>query len=167
MAHEAVAEDGEAPAAEAAAPVEDFEALYRRCYPALVRLALVTTGSIALSEELVQDVFVALHRRRGEVRVPEAWLRTAVAHAATSWLRRAMLERRHRVEYRPAQLDTSTVDFLAELTPLSPRQRAAVFLRYHDGCSEREIAAVLQCRPGTVRSLLHRALATLRKEMTQ
>jgi RNA polymerase sigma-70 factor (sigma-E family) len=145
---------------------DDFETLYRRCYPGLVRLAFVTTGSLALSEELVQDAFVALYRRRAQVHSPEAWLRTAVVHAGTSWLRRLMLERRHPPEAPEAHLDTSARDFLAQLARLTPRQRAAVFLRYHDGCSENEIAEALGCRPGTVKSLLHRALASLRKEFS-
>jgi RNA polymerase sigma factor (sigma-70 family) len=38
-----------------------------------------------------------------------------------------------------------------------------VVLRYYAGLSEREIAAALGVRPGTVKSMLHRALAQLRE----
>jgi RNA polymerase sigma factor (sigma-70 family) len=51
------------------------------------------------------------------------------------------------------------------IAALPYRQRAAIVLRFWHGSSEAEIAAALGCRPGTVGSLLHRALAELRKVM--
>ena len=45
------------------------------------------------------------------------------------------------------------------------RQRAVLVLRYWLDLSEIEIASALDCRPGTVRSLHFRALATLRKDV--
>ena len=55
---------------------------------------------------------------------------------------------------------------LAEaLDRLPVRQRAALVLRYWHDLPEREIARVLGCAPGTVKSLLSRALATLREEV--
>ena len=51
-------------------------------------------------------------------------------------------------------------DVLAELPA---RQRAAVVLRYWHDLDERDIADALGCRPGTVGSLLHRAIARLRE----
>ena len=45
-------------------------------------------------------------------------------------------------------------------------QRAVVVLRYWLGLTEAEIAESLDCRPGTVKSRLSRALRALRKELT-
>jgi RNA polymerase sigma factor (sigma-70 family) len=39
-------------------------------------------------------------------------------------------------------------------------------LRYYQDLPEAEIANLLGCRPGTVKSTLSRALATLRKELS-
>jgi DNA-directed RNA polymerase specialized sigma24 family protein len=50
----------------------------------------------------------------------------------------------------------------ASLNALSPRQRAAVILRYVHDLSDEDIAAVLRCRVGTVHALLSRARSTLR-----
>jgi RNA polymerase sigma-70 factor (ECF subfamily) len=44
---------------------------------------------------------------------------------------------------------------------LSPKLRAVVALKYLDGLSYEEIAAVLECSPGTVASRLNRALSEL------
>jgi RNA polymerase sigma factor (sigma-70 family) len=49
---------------------------------------------------------------------------------------------------------------------LPPRQRAAIVLRYYDDYSDAEIAAVLECSTSTVRSQIHRGIATLRDKFT-
>ena len=49
------------------------------------------------------------------------------------------------------------------LLELPYKQRAAIVLRFYSDLSEVEIAEVLECRPGTVGSLIHRGLAKLRK----
>lgn len=55
----------------------------------------------------------------------------------------------------------------AALARLRPRHRAAVFLRYYFDLSELAIADALGCRPGTVKSLLHRGLTVLREQLDE
>ena len=50
-------------------------------------------------------------------------------------------------------------DVLAQL-PI--RMRSALVLRYYQDLPENEIAELLGCAPGTVRSLIHRGLQRLR-----
>lgn len=140
-----------------------FEELYFTQYTLLVRLAFATTGSLALAEELVQDAFVSL-LGQDKVGNPHAWIRRAVISNATSWVRRRRLERRHEDTRPDAVLDTSVLEFCAALKPLPQRQRAALYLRYHDRATDREIADLLGCRLGTAKSLVSRGLANLRKE---
>jgi len=40
-----------------------------------------------------------------------------------------------------------------------------VFLKYYLDLSEAEIAAALACRPGTVKSLLHRGLSVMKEHL--
>ena len=54
------------------------------------------------------------------------------------------------------------LDAVATL-PLS--QRAAIVLRYWADLPDDEIAVAIGVRPATVRSLVHRGLASLRKEI--
>jgi len=54
---------------------------------------------------------------------------------------------------------------LDALDRLPARRRAAIVLRFYEDLAEADIAQVLGCRPGTVKSLLSRGLAQLRKEV--
>jgi RNA polymerase sigma factor (sigma-70 family) len=93
-----------------------------------------------------------------------------VANRSTSWLRRLLVARRHaaRAGAEPTSADLAAPggeDIRAALARLSGRQRAAVFMRFYLDLPEAEIAAALACRPGTVKSLLHRALRVLKEEL--
>src|SRR4029079_17457318 len=46
------------------------------------------------------------------------------------------------------------------------RQRTAIVLRFYEDLSEAQIAEVLKCRPGTVKSLISRGVDSLRDVVT-
>ncbi|GIJ57197.1 sigma-70 family RNA polymerase sigma factor [Virgisporangium aurantiacum] len=153
---------------------EAFDRVYAAQYSTLVRLAYLTTGNAATAEDVAQDAFADWLRRFSEVRDPAAYLRRAVVSRCTSWVRRRVLERRHgsvppigasdRAATAP---DADTAAVRAALGRLNPRQRAAVFLRFYLDLPEAEIAAALGCRPGTVKSLLHRSFGVLREHLDE
>lgn len=143
-------------------PTATFETVYAERWQSMVRFAALSTGSLDLAEEIVQDAFAELHLRWDKVDNAPAYVRVAVAHRCTSWVRRQRLERRHRVT--PLTLERSDdrlVELVDAMRMLTPRQRAAVVLRYLEDLPEGEIARILECRPGTVKSLLARGLARL------
>ncbi len=130
----------------------------------MVRLAALLVGSDAVAEELVQDAFVAVHRRWASVTNPGGYLRTSVVNACRSYQRRAALERRRRPQpAEPAHLEAD--ELWDALERLPAKQRAAIVLRYYQDASETDIAADLGVRPATVRSLVHRGLKKLRREI--
>jgi RNA polymerase sigma factor (sigma-70 family) len=149
--------------------VRTFIDVYQSRYREMVQVARLTTGSHALAEELVQDAFAELYRRFDTVRKPDAYLQRAVISRSTSWLRRRIVERRHLDRQRPEPAWSNDPDTLAVLEAvdlLSPRQRAAVVLRYLVDWSEADVANALGCRPAAVRSLLARARTQLAKELS-
>jgi RNA polymerase sigma-70 factor (sigma-E family) len=144
-----------------------FEQFYDQRWGASVRLAALTTGSIAIAEEITQDAFIQLHRRWEHIDNPRAWLRVAVVNGCRDWVRRRMREPRPSA---PAEIVTDDSDALAirdALQVLTPRQRTAVVLRYFEDLPEREIAELLGCRPGTVKSTLANSLNKLAKELNR
>jgi RNA polymerase sigma-70 factor (sigma-E family) len=146
--------------------------LYLRYSAEAIRLAYLLTGDHSLAEDLVQDAFVKLAGRFADLRDPGAfgaYLRTTVVNLARMRFRRNRLERayleRARREPMPdsALPDVDAYDEMKRALLLLPiRQRAALVLRYYEDLPESQIAEILRCRPGTVKSLLSRGIAELR-----
>jgi RNA polymerase sigma-70 factor (sigma-E family) len=139
------------------------------------RLAYLLTGERTLAEDLAQDAFVRMAGRVLRVHTDAdfaAYLRRTVVNLANSYFRRRRLEhaylQRHMTMAGPISdepdLGTRDVMRLALLT-LPIRQRTAVVLRYYEDLSESQVAELMKCRPGTVRSLASRGIATLRSQM--
>jgi RNA polymerase sigma factor (sigma-70 family) len=68
---------------------------------------------------------------------------------------------------RPIGDNTSPNEVLFDVLARLPfNQRAAVVMRYFAGMTEHEIADALDARPGSIGPWIHRALNTLRKELS-
>lgn len=144
---------------------DGFAAFYRQQVGPMVRVATLIVGSRPVGEDLVQDAFVRVHARWRAVDDPLPYTRRAVVNACRSHLRRRVLERRHLASLSVGVEDLGARELLDALAALPPRQRAAVVLRFYADLPERDVAAALACAPGTVGSLVHRALATLRQQI--
>ena len=148
----------------------DYEELEAEL-PRLMALAYSILRDREQASDAVQDTAEQAWRSWSALRRPDrraAWLSTICVRQA---LRRARAERRLRlVPWRQgpeasSEMHAGDIDLERALRILSVRQRAVVALHYIYGYSLDEVAAVLGCRPGTARSHLNRALATLREHM--
>ena len=142
---------------------EPFAAAYARLWPDAVRLAQLLTGSAAAAEDVAQDAFIGLHRRWEVVDNPDGYVRTSVVNGARSHGRRAGRRARALPIDRPADGVPRIDETWALLHELPERQRAALVLRYYEDLPLAEIATILDCRVGTVKSAIHRGLARLRE----
>lgn len=131
---------------------------------ALVRLAYLITGNFHAAEEIVHDAFLSTARRSAQVGNVEGYLHVSVVNGSRGWLRRREVERRHATPTVPGTV-TAPDELWDVLERLKPKQRTALVLRFYEGLPDAEIASVLGCRPPTVRTLIRRALAALRKEI--
>jgi RNA polymerase sigma-70 factor (sigma-E family) len=152
--------------------------LYLRHAADAVRLAYLLTGDSALAEDIVQDAFVRLAGRLVHLRDPDAfhaYLRRTVTNLSKSHFRRKRVERAYLARAHGATgahddrwSGPSVEDRDAlwrALGRLTTRQRAALVLRFYEDLPEREVADILNCRPGTVKSLVSRGLEDLRNEI--
>lgn len=133
----------------------------------MVRLATLMVGSRAVAEEVVQDAFASVSERWDGIDRPGAYLRTAVVNGCAQTLRRRSVEDRYRpvALENPSEIPERLIELRSALDCLSDRQRIVVVLRYFVDLPDDEIAQTLDVKPSTVRSLAHRALAVLRREL--
>jgi RNA polymerase sigma-70 factor (sigma-E family) len=138
---------------------------------ALLRTAYVLTGDQHLAEDLVQTALAKLASRWHKVDEPEAYVRRTLYHDQVSWWRRRARAREELTPGAPdrpaggsdpVDLVDSRIDIWHALGRLGARQRAVLVLRYFEDLPEREVADILGCSVGTVRSQASRALARLR-----
>ncbi|MGH7685685.1 MAG: RNA polymerase sigma factor [Candidatus Dormibacteria bacterium] len=126
------------------------------------------------AEDAVQETFVRGWR---------AWRKVSSAADCGPWLTRICVNycisrRRHRrtrarfwqtgsesAGATEGGISPSRIDIDTAYRRLPVRQRAALTLTFRYGYSAAECAEIMSCRPGTVRSHLARALASLRKEI--
>ena len=150
----------------------EFEQFATAALPGLLRFGHVLTGDPLRAEELVQQALVNTWSRwkRIEHDQPLAYVRQAMVHTHTSWWRRSRREAPLPAGYDPSSPVTDGFEdrdrTLAALRLLPPRQRAVIVLRYYEDLSEADIARVLGCSPGTVKSQASRALRTLRTHLS-
>ncbi|MEV4507903.1 SigE family RNA polymerase sigma factor [Dactylosporangium sp. NPDC049525] len=140
-----------------------------------LRLAILLTGDRHRGEDLLQDCLVRIYerwRRLARADDPHAYLRRMLANGNVSLWRRL---RRERLVADPPDL---AADRTADRHPdaellrhallrLPPRQRAVVVLRHYEDLPEAEIAGILGCSVGTVKSQNARALAKLRAALRE
>lgn len=145
-----------------------FEEFFRQRWTDAVRLAYVMTGESGSAEDLAQDAFSRVAPRFETLDSPWPYTRTAIVNASRSHHRRVRREaiRNRTASISEVDLDAAAASELLDVVDKLPfRQKAVIVLRYYEDLSEREIADVLGCRPGTVKSLASRALARLAQEV--
>lgn len=150
-----------------------FERFFREHHRDVYAFALHLLGHQARAEDVTSDVLVKVFMRvrRGRVDHPKAYLRRAVVNDVNSWRRRRQVERRW-LERQPREVGADHGGFervsdaqllTRALGRLTPRQRAAIVLRYYEDLSEAETAEIMGCSVGTVKSQVHRGIARLRE----
>lgn len=139
--------------------------------PALMKLAfLLSHGDQHRAEDLLQVSLAKTAARWRSVDDPERYVRTVLHREQISWWRR-WGRRKETVTDTPGEVAsadrTVEVDLrLAVRTAmgrLTDRQRAILVLRYFEDLPDNEVARLMGCSVGTVRSTAHRSLAKLRK----
>lgn len=141
----------------------DWEALVTQNENRLYRAALAILGDPHEAEDAVQDAFVRyLEKAPRDLENPSAWLTRVLVNGCKSRLRLAWRRVGPLPETLPAPGPEEREE-LEELFSLPPEDRAVIHLHYYEGYSTEEIAQMMSCRPGTVRSRLFRARERLKK----
>ena len=150
--------------------ISDFDDFYRSHRADAVRWAVALVGSAEVGEEIAQDALAAVGRKLHTLDNPAGYLRRTVVNRAASWHRwhiRSLRREARSVAGQPSSYTQPTNEMLDALATLPYKQRAAVSLRYWADWTDEQIADALGCAPTSVRVLLHRGLAALKKEIAE
>jgi RNA polymerase sigma-70 factor (sigma-E family) len=139
----------------------------------LQRTAFLLTGDWQVAEDLVQTALAkAWVHWSGIARAdrPEMYVRRVIVTTFISWRRRRWWRNELAAEDLPEQQDRADLQAEAAnrlvarklLAALPARQRAILVLRFFDDLTEMEVAAMMGCTVGTVKSQSAKALASLR-----
>jgi RNA polymerase sigma-70 factor (ECF subfamily) len=158
---------------EASSESLSFDDFYRREHGHVLGLAFVLTGNQWVAEETAQDAFTAAFRHWRSIVAydsPGAWIRRVTCNRAASVLRRRVREAKAlmRLVARAqtyVELDEGDEAFWQAVRCLPPRQAHAVALYYMEDYSVREIAEVLDCSEGTVKTHLSRAREAIARQL--
>jgi RNA polymerase sigma-70 factor (sigma-E family) len=149
----------------------EFSEFMHGRWSGLVRLGYGLTGDQGLAEDLAQTALARAYaswprvRRAGD---PDAYLRRIMINAnAGRFRKRRVPEQLTDRLPDPGAADATRLQgdrtaLIAALQSLPPGQRSVVVLRYWMDMTETEVAAVLRCSVGNVKSQASRALAKLR-----
>jgi RNA polymerase sigma-70 factor (sigma-E family) len=158
--------------------MDEFEQFVAGSVESLLRTAHLITWDAGEAEDLVQESLIRVARKWPRVRrmeQPLAYARRVLINLAVDGSGRRT--RRHReldaavdsvdlpAEDMLAGYDTRD-ELLAALAQLTARQRAVLVLRYFNDLTEAQVADVLGCSPGTVKSNTSRGLARLREVLS-
>ena len=156
-----------------------FAELYDLYAPSVYGYLLRLLNEPSAAEEILQEVFLAMwrgaRRFRAEAQV-KTWLLRIAHHQAVSWLRRERT-----ILWSNDELEQDAGDSIEEdlvrswqmeqvreaLTRLSPVHRAVIELTFVHGLSYTEIAQVMNCPLGTVKSRMSYALRRLNDLLRQ
>lgn len=154
------------------ARASSMEELYAANAQRAGRLAFFLTGDREVAQDLVQEAFLKVFARWGNLREPDsfaAYLNRTIVNLANKVHRRRKIER-HYLDKQPRHetvaptRDHETADELWERLRLLPqRQRTAIVLRYYEDLTDRQAAEAMGCSEKALASLVQRALGALRK----
>jgi RNA polymerase sigma-70 factor, ECF subfamily len=145
-----------------------FDCIYERYAPEVLRYAIRCTGRREIAEEIASEAFLRLHREwnRIDPATTAAWLMSVVKRLAVDYWRHLRVERLHSERWAAAANVSSNISgadsFLLHYESLKPEHRVCLELRYAGGMTRSEIAAHTGLTDNQVKSCLQYGLRLLR-----
>jgi RNA polymerase sigma-70 factor, ECF subfamily len=165
-----------------------FERLFRLYSKDVYSMALRMVHSEELAEEVTQEVFISVYKDIQKFQFQSAfttWLYRIVYRRAADQFRKIKKHKDHTVPFILDEQKNTVLEVMdggaipsdlaienernrtieKAIASLSPKQRTIMILRYVQNLSYEEIAQILRCRIGTVKSRLNRAHKTMEEKL--
>jgi RNA polymerase sigma-70 factor (ECF subfamily) len=161
--------------------LEALGVLYDRHRGLVFRTALAITGDAEAAADLLQEVFLRLHRFASHIdsgRPLEPWLYRMTTNLSYTWVKRHnrllrpledvadwLTGNRKDIPAIRSEINESWRQIQQAMSTLPLSHRGVVVLYYIDDLSIQEIAEILEIPVGTVKSRLHYSRQALRKSL--
>jgi RNA polymerase sigma-70 factor, ECF subfamily len=158
-----------------AGDVDAFEVLYRQHSPRIYSLACRMTGSPQEGEDLLQEIFLQVHRKLGSFRGEASlgtWLYRLAMNQCLDFVRSrqnrarsvttALEDEGQNEPAAPAETPVTRIDLERAVQQLPDGYRAAFVLHDVEGLDHRQIGEMLGISEGTSRSQVFKARMKLR-----
>jgi RNA polymerase sigma-70 factor, ECF subfamily len=156
-----------------------FERLVARFERLVFKVAFSCTRERESAKDILQNVFLKVHCNLAAFKTEgnfKNWIARITMNESVNWIRS---QKRHRTEgldeampipSPPGQersiRDRETWEMIKQsMKTLKPMYSAAIALRYFEGMSIQEIAEALNCKEGTVKSMIFRSLQEMKLSM--
>lgn len=161
--------------------MEAFDQIFELYKNRLFRMAFLISGNYADSEDIVQETFVKCYLKRKDLKDISSfssWLYQILAHIAWRYCKKQKREQpvdeifdQNLAAQDPQPLEHCILHeeqrlLYEKIGELEIRQKTAIVLYYFNQLSTREIAKIMGCREGTVKSRLHTARKNLQMSIT-
>ncbi len=160
---------------------EAFDELMEHFYPRLLPMAYLITGSHGDSEDVVQETFVRCWLNRERLREPRyfaKWLYRIMTREAWRVCRQKKKEQPVEEVFgtetpvvasalEEVMENTQREELYQAIAGLPVKQRTVVVLYYYNDMSTKEIAGVMGCLEGTVKSRLYTARQKLKQILSE
>lgn len=158
--------------------MDAFDILFEKYKNEAIRTAYLITGNHASSEDIVQETFILCYQNIKKLHDPaqfKSWLFRILTR--TAWRSCSKSKKETPTEdillsaekgsfldssYEYCMQKETTQTLLQAVDQLNPKQRTVIILYYYNELSLNEIAQILNCFPGTVKSRLHAARKNLK-----
>lgn len=157
---------------------EAFDLLFEKYKDEAVRTAYLITGNRSICEDIAQETFISCYRNIGVLKQPKTfrtWFYRILTRTAWKYAKSAGREvtEENIVERADEAAVNASVEqhrqsllnqmLYTEISRLDSKQKIVIVLFYFNGLSIKEIAAVLKCFEGTVKSRLYTARRNLKR----
>jgi RNA polymerase sigma-70 factor (ECF subfamily) len=157
-----------------------FRELFELYQDRALRAAYLITGNQATAEDVVQEAFVKCHFKLGELKEPQhfkTWFYRLLTRTAWQCVKADRKnvpvadifekvetgdEKSTEQQYLESEMSNALYE---QIRKLDRNKQTTVILFYYNGLSTREIAQVMECMEGTVKSRLHFARKALRRNL--
>jgi len=144
-----------------------FERQFEHLFGVAMRPASRILRSVEAAEDVAAEVLARAYadwKRLGGQPWLEAWITRVATNLSIDHVRKAKrrLPQVHVADTGQLEL---RMDLASAVARLPKRQREAVSLRYFGDLSEQEVAALMQVSVGSVKTHVHRGLASIRLEL--